>query len=93
VAAFTCGWIAIATAQRAYVPACKANAVKGITHRFQFQNVQPRVICASAFGMRWRSRPTVAMAFAILVALGFGLIAISPKQGSSVLYRGRRVVY
>lgn len=90
VAALACGWVAIATAQRAYVPACGVEAVKGIVREGQ----HVPVVCGSAqFGMVWRPGPTIAMGVAIVAAIGLALLAIVPRQGLLLAYRWRRAVY
>jgi hypothetical protein len=99
-AALTCGWLAIATEQKAHVPVC-INATKGITHIGQA--VPPQVSAAncalskpirtSPVGTTWLVGPTIAMSFAIVAAIVFGLLAISPRQGSLLTYRWRRAVY
>jgi hypothetical protein len=98
IAALACGWIALATVQKAHAPVC-SNPYALTTHG----PARPSgtILCerihvsfpTPAVGKTWLLGPTVAMSFAILAAVGFGLLAISPRQGSLLTYRWRRAVY
>ena len=75
--------IALLTSQRAHVPICVQ--IRGLT--------LARPMCGAEYGMRWQVAPTVEAAVAGLAALAFAFAAVSPRQGSTALYRWRRAVY
>jgi predicted outer membrane lipoprotein len=91
--ALGCGWVAIATEQKAHVPVCYSPYRHGQMVRLipcQQIHVAFRVL---PVGSTWLVGPTIAMSFAIIVALALALVAISPRQGSLLAYRWRRAVY
>jgi hypothetical protein len=95
--ALGCGWVAIATEQKGHVALCVFGGdARGAYVRPAPSNNSSGLIsgpCAFPIGTTWLVGPTVAMSFAILAALAFALVAISPRQGTLLTYRWRRAIY
>ena len=101
VAALGCGWVAIATEQKAHAPLC-ASYYAGNPLGIRRGGPSPKpILCRTLrvsypiapVGTTWLAGPTIAMSVAILAALVLALLAISPRQGTLLAYRWRRAVY
>jgi hypothetical protein len=95
--ALGCGWVAIATEQKAHGGVCNVQHMGNPRTPLAAPQLQPGAVirrtCDWPVRTTWLVAPSVAMSLAIIVALGLALVAVSPRQASTLAYCWRRAVY